>query len=901
MIAAAPVAASHPSPYHQRADSVLTEPHVRIQFLTPTLVRLEFSLHDRFVDLPTAVVQKRKWNHPDISVEKQGRWIVAKSSALTIRYAPDSAAFSRDNLQIVWNDGSRQGSWSPGDADPGNLGGIQYSLDGLRRNKIPKDSPGILSRSGFFVLDDSRSPVWDKQSDWIAPRGDKDGQDLYFFFYGTDYRHGLKEYASLCGDVPLIPRYTLGTWITDLNYEYLPGSDYVEHYHYTDENVKSLVNRFKSAGLPLDVLVLDFAWHNYGWKGGYDWSPIFPHPQEFLDWTRTEGLKVTLNDHPGYGHESVLSDHDSRADVVRKDLDIKPPATPTFTIDIAADWKFRPDPDTIGVQSGWFNPAFDDAEWKILRAGTTWEDQGYPEYDGFGWYRQWISIPPNTTKQPLYCIFGGVDDEYDLYVNGKRIAHHGTPGSSIWNSLTATDISKEVVEGRKNLIALRVNDWGGGGGITVLPVMLSDQLPGEGIRFNLADKHEATIFMDVLHKPLIDQGVAFWWVDGGSGSCQMEGLNSQMWTNRVFYDFTQRQTDRRGFIFSRYGGWGSHRYPGFFTGDTYSQWEVLAYEVPFTARGANVLTPYITHDLGGFIGPHESFDLWARWIEFGVFSPIVRLHSAHENPREGNVRMPWTYGDRGIELAKKYFRLRYRLLPYIYTYCRAATDEAVSLVRPLYFDYPSLDRAYSYPSEYLFGDQLLVSPVVDSTGTKETYLPPGEWIEYFTGQRYRGDRVLHEQVPIDRIPVFVRSGSIIPSQPDRDYSDQRPLDTLIIDVYGPQPATFSLYEDDGVSEEYRSGRFARSLLAFTHSGEGHFQLTVGAASGEFKGQPSARAYLLQFHGLQKPRTVALNGRQLKATGTDSWRWDEHLSVLSVPTGPRSIREEIRIDIHAKEK
>ncbi len=873
----------------------------RFQFLTPSLVRMEFSPGGRFTDAPTAIVLKRDWKQTKVESWGDKDWLVAKTAGMILRYRANSGKFTRNNLRITWKESGREFSWSPGDSDRNNLGGILYSLDGLRKNRLPKVAPGILSRSGWFVLDDSRTPVWNKESAWIVPRPGSDSQDWFFFLYGRDFSRALRDYAELCGKIPMIPRYTLGAWITDLNYEYLPGTEMVDKYQYTDKDVKKIVERFRSEVIPLDILVLDYAWHRYGWKGGYDWSDIFPNPQEFLDWAHRTGIKVTLNDHPGYSKESVLSDEDSHAQIVRAELGIPLPEKPSYTLDLGAAWKFRTDPTDSGVTNRWFAVDWKDDGWATIQGGKAWEDQGYAGYDGLAWYRTRVSIPVNVPFGPLYVIFGGVDDEYDLYVNGTRVAHHGSTNSSVFNTVTFTNIAPAIRLGEENLIALRVNDWGGGGGITFGPFVIANKPPATGIRFNLANKRHAQLFMDVLHNPLVDQGIDFWWVDGGSGSCEMEGLNSQMWTNRVFYDFTERHTKKRGFIFSRYGGWGSHRYPSFFTGDTYSQWEVLAYQVPFTAQGGNVLMPYITHDIGGFIGPNVSFDLYARWIQFGVFSPLLRLHSAHENPKEGNLRMPWTYGEKGLELARKFFRLRYNLLPYIYTYCRVAYDDALPVVRPLYLEHRSLEKAYSYPHEYMFGRELLVAPVTDSTGEKETYLPPGEWTDYFSGKKYRGDQVVRERYPLDRLPVFVKSGSIIPLQPDVAHTDQKPLDTLIVEVYGPERAEFRLYEDDGISLDYQSGKNAWTPLKFAPSSRGRYQLTIGPTKGEFNGQPTVRAYELRFHGLKQPRSVSAEGRRLSPgqTGPQGWWWDKEKSVVKVVTEAKRIRQSVQVIIETE--
>ena len=170
-------------------------------------------------------------------------------------------------FQLHGRPGVSLGTWAPGDSDAKNLGGISSSLDGARKGKLPKQLPGILSRSGWFLLDDSRTPVWNGANRWIAVRGDSGNQDLYFFAYGRDFRRVLKEYSRLCGPIPMIPKYVLGAWATDLNYEYLPGTPIIDNYRYTADSVRSIMSRFRSYGIPLDVMVLDFGWHLYGWQG----------------------------------------------------------------------------------------------------------------------------------------------------------------------------------------------------------------------------------------------------------------------------------------------------------------------------------------------------------------------------------------------------------------------------------------------------------------------------------------------------------------------------------------------------------------------------------------------------------------------------------------------------------
>jgi alpha-glucosidase (family GH31 glycosyl hydrolase) len=179
---------------------------------------------------------------------------------------------------------------------------------------------------------------------------------------------------------------------------------------------------------------------------------------------------------------------------------------------------------------------------------------------------------------------------------------------------------------------------------------------------------------------------------------------------------------------------------------------------------------------------------------------------------------------------------------------------------------------------------------------KEVFLPPGDWFDYFTGQKYSGDKTIKEKYPLDRMPVFVKAGAIIPMQANMQYSDQRPLDTLVVDIYGSQAGSFNLYEDDGVSLDYKSGKYAWTPIAFGKSG--HNELTVGPTKGEFNGQPQARAYELRIHGVGKPSSVTVNNRKadLGSKSGEGWVWDKDKSVAIVTVEAKKIREVVRVVI-----
>ena len=900
------------------AAAPVTAGHARFEFLTPSLVRMEYSPGGKFVDAPTAVVVRRSWPAVPVTTRHADGWLILETSALTLRYRPDLGAFTAADLAVSWRDPSGGSHlWRPGQADPGNLGGLTYSLDNISAMTLPPPgddlgspihdiipgievllqpaTPGLLSRSGYAFLDDSASPVWNTDRSWIEPRPGPAGQDWYLFTYNRDYGKPLAEYAELCGPVPMIPRYALGPWITDFNFEYFPGTAEARSpamHHYGEQHLESEVARLLASHIPVSGLVLDFAWHNYGWQGGYDWSPLIPESQALVDWLHARGVKLSLNDHPGYANtkESILSYSDSHAPEALRTLGRPLPPRPSYDQSLAGTWKFSPDPYAAGLQGHWYASDYDDAHWRAIQTGDSWQQQGFPNYHGVGWYRVSFRVPA-TLPPAVYLYLGEVASDYRLFVNGKEVQHSHVQ----WpRRLTYADITAALHPGQRNIIALRVEPPPPPqapelphplkpAGILRGPVALRDVVPPPRIYLNLADRKEAQISMSDLHAPLVRQGMDFWWVDGGGGAAQMPGLDPQLWTNKVFYDATERQTGKRAFILSRYGGWGSERYPGFFTGDAYSEWRVLAYEVAYTARGGNVLVPYISNDIGGFHGAKIPFDLYARWIEFGAFSPILRMHSAHENQREGNTRMPWVYGPQGIALMKKYFTLRTRLIPYIYTYSWQAHQRSLPLLRPLYLEWPDLEQAYHHFHEYYFGAQMLVAPVLQADGERTVYLPPGSWIDFFTGKRYRGGGAFTAHYAVDATPVFVRAGAIIPEQAESQEHAGAGTADLTVNVYGDGNSRFDLYEDDGVSLAYERGGYALTPLAYRISGADH-RLVIGPTTGSFSGQRESREYEVRIHATHRPASISVDGRR-----STRWRWEAHDSTADVMLPVDSIR------------
>lgn len=319
------------------------------------------------------------------------------------------------------------------------------------------------------------------------------------------------------------------------------------------------------------------------------------------------------------------------------------------------------------------------------------------------------------------------------------------------------------------------------------------------IDFDPADEEFMQAYFEHLHHPLEEDGVDFWWIDWQQGAvCSVEGLDPLWVLNERHYRDSQRHGER-GLILSRYAGPGSHRCPVGFSGDTIMSWESLQFQPEFTATAANIGYPWWSHDIGGHMRGIRSDELSVRWLQFGVFSPIMRLHSSKMNFAS---KEPWAYGGEAEHIMTEYLRLRHRLIPYIYTAAERTHRLGEALVRPVYYRYPEVHEAYQVPNQYVFGQSLMVCPITQpmdqalQMACVTAWLPEGHWFDFETGQIYTGGRMLKIWRNLKEYPVLAQEGTIIPMA-DELRADKNPAE-LTLRVYAGSDGHFDMYEDDGI-------------------------------------------------------------------------------------------------------
>jgi alpha-glucosidase (family GH31 glycosyl hydrolase) len=293
---------------------------------------------------------------------------------------------------------------------------------------------------------------------------------------------------------------------------------------------------------------------------------------------------------------------------------------------------------------------------------------------------------------------------------------------------------------------------------------------------------------------------------------------------------------------------------GCWSGDINNTFATLEYQLPWGLNTVMSGVPYWGTDIGGFFHPIvETGELYARWFQFGAFCPLFRSHGWGWRDH-----VPWAHGEQVEAICRNYTELRYRLMPYTYTLARQALDAGLPLMRPMVLHYPDDPRVWEMGSQYLWGENLLVAPVTREGATSwPVYLPAGTWHDFWTHQRYEGGRAVQVDAPLERMPLLVRGGAIVPMGPVMQHSQERPLDEVTLLVYPEGSSWFDLYEDDGRTRAYERGAHATTRITCAVE-EARVTLSVTPPEGDRSVIPPGRTYVARMRW-PRPKQVAFDG------------------------------------------
>ena len=429
---------------------------------------------------------------------------------------------------------------------------------------------------------------------------------------------------------------------------------------------------------------------------------------------------------------------------------------------------------------------------------------------------------------------------------------------------------------------------------------------GKSVPFKIDERKWADAYFKTVLEPMERNGVDFWWLDWQQWkeSKYTPGLSNTFWLNHTFFNHAERQNPGlRPFIYHRWGGLGSHRYPLAFSGDTYATWPMLAYLPYFTATASNVNYGWWGHDIGGhmFHKTQKATDpeLYTRWLQYGVFTPIFKTHSTKDPRIE---RCIWCFPDH-MFLMRDAIRLRYTLAPYIYNAARENYDTGVGMCRPMYYDYPESDKAYETPEQFMFGNDILATtitqPVDSITGLapRTIWFPEGTWFDCATGSMYEGGRTEELHYTLAENPHYAKAGSIIPMNPATVKNLQQPCDTLVLTFIPGGDGQLRHYEDDGMSQQYKTNY---AVTTVTKKQEGNtVRVRISPREGSFAGASDSRSYELRFPAVFPPKSVKVNGKELaysRFPKAGEWTYDGYTLAPVIYTGTTACDAPVEIEL-----
>lgn len=382
------------------------------------------------------------------------------------------------------------------------------------------------------------------------------------------------------------------------------------------------------------------------------------------------------------------------------------------------------------------------------------------------------------------------------------------------------------------------------------------------------DQDAADFYWKNFSEKLLPIGIDAWWQDATEpenddlegrriikGTVAGERYRNvyPMMVNRTVYDGLRKDDpQRRAMILTRSGFSGIQRYGSvLWSGDVGNDWQTLRYQIAaglgFTAAGL----PWWTYDAGGFFRPGDQYtnagyiERLIRWVQVGTFLPLMRVHGYMSDTE------PWNYGDDAKRIITDFIRLRYRLMPYIYSEAAQVSLDGSTIMRPYIFDFPQDDEALMQEGSYMFGHSILVSPVLEAGASEcKVYLPENEggWYDWWTGEKTEGGQYVRAKVNIEKIPVYIKGGSIVPLGGEKQFVAQKTDDPVTVKIYPGADASFVLYEDEGDNYNYEDGAY--SLIGMEWN-EAQHTLTIAKREGSFVGMEAERIFVVDVQGQQK--------------------------------------------------
>lgn len=372
------------------------------------------------------------------------------------------------------------------------------------------------------------------------------------------------------------------------------------------------------------------------------------------------------------------------------------------------------------------------------------------------------------------------------------------------------------------------------------------------IPYNVLNPRFLDVYLKILIHPLDVLGVDFFWLDIDSKRDKDLGILKHY----HFYDM-MRNYKRRPMVLAKNGGVGAHRYPILYSGKTIVGWDTLKL-IPFhNANAANIGVSWWSHDIGGFHKGIEDNELYTRFVQLGVFSPILKFGAEKGKYYK---REPWRWEIKTYQIVKKYLTLRHRLIPYLYAEAYKYHTTGIPLIRPIYYKYPEMYDDVRYRNEYFLGSEFFVAPIIDKKELvmnrviHKFFMPDGIWYDFVTGKKFPGGRSYVSFFKDEDYPVFAKAGSIIPLGDNDNINDTTPPKNMEFHIFPGKSNLYKLYEDDGISNLYKKGFYLLTHIEYNYL-PNNYTVIVRAIEGKSGIVPARRNYKFRFRNTKKAKEV----------------------------------------------